>query len=90
MDQGYNALEAMAKGKVVFTGASEEFNQHYNLTEKVAVNAIPDVNYLVTELTYLIENPQEITAIGKRARIFIEKEHHYIKIAEKFMQEWQK
>lgn len=90
MDQGYNALEAMAKGKVVFTGASEEFNQHYNLTERVAVNAIPDTLFLVNELSKLIENPQEIIAIGKRARIFIEKEHHYIKISEFFLQEWQK
>lgn len=89
-DQGYNALEAMAKGKVVFTGAENEFLKHYHLTEKVAINAIPDVNYLVTELTYLIENPQKIIAIGKRARTFIEKEHHYIKIAEKFVKEWQK
>jgi glycosyltransferase involved in cell wall biosynthesis len=89
-DQGYNALEAMAKGKVVFTGAENEFSKHYHLTEKVAINAIPDVNYLVTELTYLIENPQEIIAIGKRSRTFIEKEHHYVKIAEKFVQEWQK
>src|SRR5690606_12670456 len=28
-DQGYNALEAMAKGKVVFTGAETEFEQHF-------------------------------------------------------------
>ena len=47
-DQGSNALEAMAKGKVVFTNASDLFNKQYNLTEKVAVNALPDVNYLVT------------------------------------------
>ena len=29
-DQGYNALEAMAKGKVVFTGAEKEWLDHYN------------------------------------------------------------
>ena len=32
-DQGYNALEAMAKGKVVFTGAEKEWLDHYNLIE---------------------------------------------------------
>src|SRR5690606_38230436 len=36
-DQGYNALEAMAKGKVVFTGAETEFTEHYNLNERVAI-----------------------------------------------------
>jgi len=87
-DQGYNALEAMAKGKVVFTGAENEFSKHYNITEKVCINAIPAVEYLVKELSFLIENPQELIAIGNRARNFIEKEHHYIKIAEKYVAKW--
>lgn len=89
-DQGYNALEAMAKGKVVFTGAENEFTKHYNLTERVALNALPDVDSLVNELSFLIENPDEIIAIGKRARTFIEKEHHYIKIAQKYLEVWKK
>ena len=87
-DQGYNALEAMAKGKVVFTGAETEFYKHYNLTKKVAVNALYDVNYLVSELSYLIENPEKIIEIGQNARIFIEKEHNYIEIAKKYIEIW--
>ncbi|RZJ48922.1 MAG: glycosyltransferase family 1 protein [Flavobacterium sp.] len=87
-DQGYNALEAMAKGKVVFTGAETEFTDFYNLSERVCVNAIPDVDYLVKELSFLIENPEEIAAIGKRARSFVEKEHDYIKIAQKYLDIW--
>ena len=78
----------MAKGKVVFTGAEKEFEKHYNLTEKVAINALSDVNYLVSELVYLIENPTEITVIGKRARQFVEKEHDYISIAENYCDKW--
>jgi glycosyltransferase involved in cell wall biosynthesis len=89
-DQGYNALEAMAKGKVVFTGAEKEFTEHYNLTERVCINAIPDIDYLVNELSFLIENPNEIIAIGKRARAFIEKEHDYIKIANQYLETWNK
>ena len=89
-DQGYNALEAMAKGKVVFTGAEQEFTEHYHLTERVAVNALPDVNDLVNELSFLIENPQEIIEIGKRARTFIEKEHDYIKNATSYLNLWNK
>ncbi len=87
-DQGYNALEAMAKGKVVFTGAEEEFVQYYNLKERVNVNALPDVEYLVKELSFLIENPEEIRKTGERARAFIEKEHDHIKIAEKYLETW--
>lgn len=87
-DQGYNALEAMAKGKVVFTGAETEFMNHYNLHERVAINALADVDYLVNELSFLIENPKEIVAIGKRARAFIEREHQYVKIAQKYLDVW--
>ena len=87
-DQGYNALESMAKGKVVFTNAETEFMEYYKLTENVCINSIPDVDYLVNELSFLIDNPEEITAIGKRARTFIEKEHDYIKIAEQYVQKW--
>lgn len=87
-DQGYNALEAMAKGKVVFTGAEAEFTSHYKLTEKVAINALPDVNAIVNDLSFLIENPAEIVAIGKRARNFIEKEHDFINVAKQYLNAW--
>ncbi len=87
-DQGYNALEAMAKGKVVFTGAEKEFENYYNLQDEVAINALPDVDYLVTTLSYLIENPAKITEIGIRARKFIEDEHDYKIIAEKYLKIW--
>ena len=78
----------MAKGKVAFTNASEIFEKHYNLTEKVAINALPDVDYLVAQLSFLIENPEEIKIIGQRARTFIEKEHDYLKIAQQYLDIW--
>jgi glycosyltransferase involved in cell wall biosynthesis len=87
-DQGYNALEAMAKGKVVFTGAEEAFIQQYDLTERVAINALADVDYLVKELSFIIENPEEIFAISKRTRAFVEREHDYKKIAQKYVAVW--
>jgi hypothetical protein len=87
-DQGSNALEAMAKGKVVFTNASSIFENHYNLKEKVAINALPDVDYLVEQLSFLIEKPKEILAIGKRARTFIESVHKNENVAEKFITTW--
>lgn len=88
-DQGYNALEAMAKGKVVFTGAETEFLNQYHLQEnEVAINALPDVNYLVEKLSFLIENPLEIERIGKNAIQFIQKEHQYITQAEKYVAIW--
>lgn len=88
MDQGYNALEAMATGKVVFTGAGNDFMHHYNLTETVALHAEPDSTAIAKNLAYLIENPAEIEAIAQRARAFIEIEHHYTQIAERYLAAW--
>jgi glycosyltransferase involved in cell wall biosynthesis len=88
-DQGYNALEAMAKGKVVFTGAETEFLNEYNLQEdEICINAKPDVEYLVNKLSFLIENPNKILEISKRGRMYVEKEHNYKVIAKKYLDCW--
>jgi glycosyltransferase involved in cell wall biosynthesis len=50
---------------------------------------LPNVENLVTELSFLIENPNEIEAIGIRARAFVEKEHNYVKVAEKYLKAWE-
>ncbi|MFC7357646.1 glycosyltransferase [Jejudonia soesokkakensis] len=87
-DQGYNALEAMAKGKVVFTGAETAFSKHYKLDETVAINALPDVDYLTKTLANLIENPEKIKQIGAAARAFVEREHDHIKVAKQYLESW--
>lgn len=90
-DQGFNALEAMAKGKVVFTGAEKEFLEYYELKEdEVAINTLPDVDYLVEKLSELIQSPQKIKEISENAKAFIQREHHYIKIAQKYLDTWNK
>ena len=88
-DQGYNALEAMAKGKVVFTGAEKEWLDYYDIEkDTVVINALPDTNYLVEKLSWLIEHPEKIVEISKNARAFVEKEHHFKIIAEKYITVW--
>lgn len=88
-DQGYNALEAMAQEKVVFTGAEQEFLEHYALQEdEVCINALPDVAYLVRKLSWLIENPGKIIEIGENARKFVKRKHDYVKIAKKYIDTW--
>jgi len=87
-DQGYNALEAMAMGKVVFTGAGAAFKKHYALKKIVAIDTIPDSAIIAENLEQLILNPNQIHEIGKNARSFVEKEHHYITIAEKYTETW--
>ena len=89
-DQGYNALEAMAKGKVVFTGAETEFLNQYQLQEdEVCINALPNENEIAAKLSFLIEHPEKIIAISKNARNFIEKQHDYKTIATKYLACWE-
>ena len=88
-DQGYNALEAMARGKVVFTGAEKEWLDFYNLKENsVAINALPNVHDIVEKLEWLILHPEKIIEISKNARKFIEKEHDYITISKCYLDIW--
>ncbi|WP_046758386.1 glycosyltransferase [Kordia jejudonensis] len=87
-DQGYNALEAMAKGKVVFSGAETAFQDCYQLDKKVVINATPNVDDLVKKLSFLIENPAEMIQIGKNAREFVENYHAYEDIAKQYVARW--
>lgn len=90
-DQGYNALEAMAKGKVVFTGAEQEWLEYYNLKENtVAINALPEASSIAQKLEWLILNPHKIEEISRNARSFIENEHDYKRIAEQYLIKWTK
>lgn len=87
-DQGYNALEAMSKGKVVFTGAEKEFQDYYRLDAPVAINALPDVQSIANHLEELIMNPDKLIEIGRNATAFIDDHHHYKKIAQKYIDTW--
>ena len=85
-DQGYNALEAMAKGKVVFTGAEDIFYDHYALNSRVCINAKPNVDYLVEELTALINSPAQIEAISKKAQAFVEEFHNIGLVTKQYLE----
>lgn len=88
-DQGYNALEAMKRGKVVFTGAESDFVNHYQLQEdEVCINAKPDVDYLVEKLSYVIENPEQCLEISKNAIRFVQQHHDANMIAKKYLDVW--
>lgn len=88
-DQGFNALEAMAKGKVVFTGAEKEWLDYYNIEEdNIAINALPNSDKIAEKLEWLILNPKKIIEISKLGRQFVEQHHDHIKCAESYLQKW--
>ena len=89
-DQGFNALEAMAKGKVVFTGAEQEWLDYYKIKEdSIAINALPDAEKIAKKLEWLVLNPKHIKTISNNARTFVEEEHHYINAAKIYVDMWQ-
>lgn len=88
-DQGFNALEAMAKGKVVFTGAEQEWLEYYDVKEDtIAINALPDPKHIASKLEWLIENPELIVEISKNARQFVEEHHNYVDCAKAYIEKW--
>ncbi|WP_282040639.1 glycosyltransferase [Winogradskyella flava] len=88
-DQGYNALEAMAKGKVVFTGAEQEWLDYYEIEEDtIAINALPSAKMIAKKLEWLILNPQQIIAISKNARAFVEEHHDHFECAKQYLNKW--
>lgn len=87
-DQGYNALEAMAKGKIVATGAGMHFMTHYGLTAAVALDASPDPSLIVSQLEHLILHPEERLQISKQARSFVKAHHDHIEVARQYLNIW--
>ncbi|WP_225034941.1 glycosyltransferase [Winogradskyella sp. SM1960] len=88
-DQGYNALEAMAKGKVVFTGAEKEWEAYYNVKPNtIVINALPDAQEIASKLEWLIENPEKIIDISKNARQFVKQYHDHTENAKLFLEKW--
>lgn len=88
-DQGFNALEAMAKGKVVFTGAEQEWLDLYKLEEDtVAINTLPNAHKIAKKLEWLITNPEKILEISDNARKFIEQHHSHLNVVEQYLTKW--
>ncbi|WP_296380985.1 glycosyltransferase [Winogradskyella sp.] len=88
-DQGFNALEAMAKGKVVFTGAEKEWEGYYNVEEDtIVINALPNAEAIALKLESLIKNPEKLIKISKNAREFVEIHHDHINCSKQYLEKW--
>lgn len=87
-DQGYNALEAMAKGKIVATGAGVHFMTHYGLEAPVAIDACPEPSIIASQLEHLILHPKERAHIAAQAQLFVKTYHDHIKVAKQYAVIW--
>ncbi len=87
-DQGYNALEAMARGKVVFTGAGTPFTKHYQVEAPVAIDAVPDEQQIFLTLERLLHQPKLLAQISKNARRFVSQHHDHVTVAQTYVSIW--
>lgn len=85
---GLNGIIAMALGKVVVGGCEPESIQEFNEIYSPVINIVPSVNDIVEKISKLILNRHKLNDIGYKSRIFAEKHHCHIKIAEQYYKEW--
>jgi hypothetical protein len=87
---GMNALFSMAKGKIVMGGAESIANKELNYRYNPAYNLNPDVDQIMHCIEHVIENKSEIEECGLKSRKFVEEHHDYIKVAQQYVDIWEK
>ncbi len=87
---GMNAIYSMALGKVVLSGCEKECLAELGLEEAPIINILPDEKDIITKIESLIESRQNIIQLGAASRAFVERIHHYVKVAEQFSNLWRK
>ena len=84
---GMNSLYALAMGKCVLSNNEPEGQLEYNVVDEIPIiNIKNNVDMIVKKLSILIENPQQIIELGKKARLFVEKMHDGPIIAQKYIE----
>lgn len=86
---GVNAIYALAMGKVVLGGAEPESLKALKVDKSPVINIKPDFNEIVKAIENLLEKRKQILSIGYESRLFAEKNHCHLKVAEKYIKEWQ-
>lgn len=86
---GMNALEMMAAGKVVMTGATELGLAYHGFTEPGPFDASPDPGQLAAGLGRLLDRKAELPELGATGRRFVERYHSPETIARKFVEGWE-
>lgn len=89
LDCGVNAILGMAAGKVVFSGFSQAKLDYCQIFDKsIGVNAMPDYNYIYSELKALILNKEKILEIQENAYQFAKDMYSIDKVAKQYLDAW--
>ncbi|MFN8229382.1 MAG: hypothetical protein U0V03_00505 [Bacteroidia bacterium] len=84
---GMNALISMAMGKVVLQGFKFDGKNEY-LNSKPSITFDHNEAILIREIETLIADKKKISEIGYNSRVFVEKNHNYISVAEDSIKKW--
>ena len=87
---GVNALYSLAMGKVVLSGAETEALQALNIKDCPVINILPSAKNIIETIENLINNKKCLKNKILCSRKFVFENHCALKIARKFLQEWQK
>lgn len=87
---GVNGLLAMAMGKVIIGGAEPDALNAMGIEKCPAINIQPNVKNIVNAIETLLEQKSSIEYLGNDSRQYIEDHHQYIKVAERYVKEWDK
>jgi len=86
---GMNGLFSMAQGKIVMGGAESVASNELGYTFCPAINLTRNVDQIISEVEYLLDNRNKIEEIGQNSRVFVETFHNHIKIAQEYIKLWE-
>lgn len=84
---GMTSCTSMAKGKVVMAGNHPEMQKALGIKPPV-IWIKPDVEHIYSQLEWIVENRFLIPQIGYESRKFIEEHHHYLNVAQQYVDTW--
>lgn len=87
---GMAAVEAMALGKVVLSGAEPEALTYFKIESCPIINIKPDSSQIYNTISALIDDPASLVLIGQESRAFAKAFHGFESTIPKYLSEWSK
>ncbi len=85
---GMNGLYALAMGKVVVGGAEPESLVSLGMSGSPVINVTPSPQSIIAEVVKILDQRASVPQIGYESRIFAEKFHSHIKVAQSYLDVW--
>lgn len=84
-----NGLLALSMGKILVGGGEPEMYDMLNERDnRPIINVEPSEHDICEKLETLINNKDNFESISENSRLFVEKHHDHIKVAEQYLQFW--